>query len=398
MRTAIYPLSADPITFGHIDIIERALKVFDRLVVAIGQNSNKKYLFSLEERAKIAKKVLEKYENLEVIGFDNLLTDLVKQKNIYCIVRGVRNSNDYLNEVNLYQNYLSQEQNLEFINLFSNQHFISSSSVKEVVSLQGDVSKSVPILVKKELENKILEQNIVAITGVIGSGKTFFGEQFLSLNKDFSKKTRVLDVNKKLNQIGLEFGEKFLKEVIKFQFLKKDTNLEKIFEHNCLNHKQVHFFSFDQINQNILQNLNSYPNLYEKFYRVFGKKVFVDKNSIDKQKLSRIVFKNKTKLKELEQILHPQILYIFREKIKGLKGLILVENPLLAEKSLEYLSNNQIIFVKNDQKNQSWRLKKRGWSEKEINSRLKNQLDEKSKLQKIMQKITEENFGNLWIV
>lgn len=394
MKVAIYPLSADPITFGHLDIIKRALKIFDRLIVAIGQNQNKKYLFSLQKRTEIAKEVLKSYKNLEVISFEGLLTDLVLQKNIYCIVRGVRNSKDYLSEVDLYQNYLSQNLDLEFINLFSNQHFISSSSVKEIFSLQGDVSKYVPTLVKKELQNEILEQNIVAITGTIGSGKSFVGKQFLSFNQNPQKEIPILESQKKIKNLKL----------LNQTFFKKATTLNQIFDQAILELKQklknppIHFFDLDKIGHFILKNLDSNLKVLEQLKETFGKEIFLEKSIINKNKLAEIVFKNPKKLTILNSILHPQILYLFRLQIKNLKGLILIEVPLLAEESLEYLSNNQIIFVKNDITNQKNRLLERGWGNEKITERLQNQLSEERKIEEIVKQFEVDNFGSIWLV
>src|SRR6478735_5475633 len=99
MNRAIYAFSGDPITFGHLDIIERAAKIFDELIVAIGVNPSKKYLFTLEERAQMAKAATAHIPNSKVIYFYGLLVDYAYENNISTIIRGLRNSEDFNFEI-----------------------------------------------------------------------------------------------------------------------------------------------------------------------------------------------------------------------------------------------------------------------------------------------------------
>src|SRR6476659_3693204 len=113
MRKAIYAFSGDPITFGHLDIIERAAKVFDELVVAIGVNPAKKYLFTLEERTALAKKATCHIPNIKVVYFKGLLVDYAYENNIQTIIRGLRNSEDFNFELMFHQVGESQKVNID---------------------------------------------------------------------------------------------------------------------------------------------------------------------------------------------------------------------------------------------------------------------------------------------
>ena len=363
MKTAIYPLSADPITNGHLDIIYRATKIFDEVIVAIGNNFSKKYLFDIKDRENITRKVLKSYsfsKNLEILSFDCLLTDLAYQKRINFIVRGFRNSNDYLHELNLYQNYLSQNSNLEFINLFSSKEFISSTAVKEIANLNGEIHTQVPILVKQNLEKKLHKQKFIAVTGEFGSGKSTLIQKIIKQNPD--KKIDWIDFDK-LGHLILKNPN--LKEEI-IQKLDLKWNLKEFLEK-----------SSKSSNQKKTEQKQEY---LETFFR---------------QKLAAEVFTDLTNLKKLTSHLLPLILIEFRKQVKQKSGLILLEIPLLAEQNLEYLASNQIILVKNDSNNRIQNLKKIGYTDLEIEQRLNSQLKYEKKRFEIQKQIKTDNFGKL---
>jgi len=162
---AIFAFSADPITFGHIDIISRAAQVFDQLVVAIGVNSQKQYLLSLEERLRIARFVLAKYDNVTVMHFSGLLVDLAIELEADVIVKGVRNSNDFDYEHTLHRLAQSQVEGIDTHLLFANQSLshISSSAVKAVQFEQGFIHDFVPLFVKNKLELVMSNLQIVGL-------------------------------------------------------------------------------------------------------------------------------------------------------------------------------------------------------------------------------------------
>jgi pantetheine-phosphate adenylyltransferase len=95
MRKAVFPGSFDPITIGHFDIVERAVNLFDKIVIAIGTNANKKYMFNLEQRKKFATEAFSQFKNVEVIAYEGLTVDLCKSENARFILRGLRNPADF---------------------------------------------------------------------------------------------------------------------------------------------------------------------------------------------------------------------------------------------------------------------------------------------------------------
>lgn len=145
MRSVIYPGTFDPVTNGHIDLTERASRLFDRVIVAIASSKRKNPLFSLEERILLAEYSLNHLENVEVCGFDELLVNFAAKKGAHAVVRGLRAVSDFEYEFQL-ANMNRSISNMESIFLTPSEQFsyISSSLVKEIASLDGDVSKFVP--------------------------------------------------------------------------------------------------------------------------------------------------------------------------------------------------------------------------------------------------------------
>jgi len=156
-NTAVYPGTFDPITLGHIDLIERASRIFDNIIVAIAANKNKQPLFSLEERISLAAEVLGKHKNVTVKGFDNLLMQFMKQQNSKIILRGLRVVSDFDYEFQLAGMNRKLDQDVESIFLMpaENYTYISSSFVREIAVLKGDVSQFVPDVVVKALNKKL---------------------------------------------------------------------------------------------------------------------------------------------------------------------------------------------------------------------------------------------------
>lgn len=154
----IYPGSFDPLTLGHIDIINRLSKMFDEVVVAVLINEHKKSVFSLEEREAIIKEQMIKdgIENVSISSFDGLLVNFAKENDIKIVARGLREVTDYEYEKNIAMFNSKLMDGLETIFLLSdpNYSFISSSGVREVAAFKGDVSS----FVSKEVEERIREK------------------------------------------------------------------------------------------------------------------------------------------------------------------------------------------------------------------------------------------------
>ncbi|MDB4661666.1 pantetheine-phosphate adenylyltransferase [Gammaproteobacteria bacterium] len=158
MRVAIYPGSFDPITYGHMDIIERGCGLFDKVVVAIAKSESKNPLFSLEERINLANIIYEDNQKVEVVGFPRKLTvDLAKDYNACAIIRGLRAVSDFEYEFQLATMNRSLAPDIESIFLTPKESliYVSSSLIKEISDLKGDISKFVHPKVEQALKAKL---------------------------------------------------------------------------------------------------------------------------------------------------------------------------------------------------------------------------------------------------
>ena len=155
-RIALYPGTFDPVTFGHIDIMRRALKMFDQVIVAVALNPNKSPFFSLEDRVHFIKEATKNLKNLEIMPFDNLLINLAHSKKASVVIKGLRAISDFEFELQMGLMNRTLDEEIETLFMIPSQEFsfLSSNLVKETASHGGDVSKLVPKIVFKELKEK----------------------------------------------------------------------------------------------------------------------------------------------------------------------------------------------------------------------------------------------------
>ena len=155
-QRAIYPGTFDPMTKGHIDLIERACKLFDEIVIAIAASEAKKPLFTLDERIQIAEKIFESNDKVKVVGFSGLLVDLAKDNDAKILIRGLRVVADFEYEFQLANMNRAMMPELESVFLTPKEQYsyISSSLVKEICKMGGDVSEFVDPISLSELKRK----------------------------------------------------------------------------------------------------------------------------------------------------------------------------------------------------------------------------------------------------
>ena len=158
-RTAVYPGTFDPITNGHTDLVSRAARVFPKVIVAIAESPHKKPFFTLKERISLAENQMKDLENVEVVGFSNLLVEFVQQINANIIVRGLRAVSDFEYEFQLasMNRHLAPKVETMFLTPDEDFSFISSSLVKEIARLDGDVSEFVCEEVQQAMRRRFKE-------------------------------------------------------------------------------------------------------------------------------------------------------------------------------------------------------------------------------------------------
>lgn len=160
MLRAIYPGSFDPVTKGHLDIIERAAAIADELIVGVLQNKAKSPLFSVEERVTMLKEVTKNIKNVKIVPFEGLLIDFAKQMDAKVIVRGLRAITDFEYELQMSQTNRKLNADVETIFLTTNLEYsyLSSTTVKEVASFGGDITQFVPKIVADKITEKMKEK------------------------------------------------------------------------------------------------------------------------------------------------------------------------------------------------------------------------------------------------
>ena len=355
MKTAIYAFSGDPITYGHINIVNRAKEVFDKVIVAIGENPNKKYTFSLREREAMAKKCFSD-PSIEVLSFSNLLIDFAYEQGASVIIKGVRNADDFNYEKVLHSVGQSQQLGIDTHILFADPELahVSSSAVKAIVEHNGDIHKYVPLNVKQKLEETICDQYIIGITGVPGSGKSYIGE--LLTRYPLYSHTGVI--------------------------------------------KPIHNIELDHIGHQILGELMepSYVKLRKDIGKIFGKKVLKDDGFIDRKALGDIVFNDHQLLRNLNKIMAKPILVRLRKELSDKKGIIFVNCALLAEAHMLHICNNNVILVQVEKETQECRLEDRGYTDHQRNKRVFSQYDEEEKRKDINTTIDNDHHGRLWVI
>ena len=339
MSKYLYAFSADPITKGHRNVIERILDAHpnDELIVGIGVNPDKTYMFSLPERKNMVEEYLSDL-NVKIVSFEGMLTDYALENDIKVIYRGIRNSSDIDAELNLFYALRMQESKIEihFIPAHEEMTTVSSSLVKAIVKEYGDVTNLVPIHVKAALEAKILGQYIMCITGEICSGKSY-----------------ILD---KIRNITISRGI------------------------------TTHHLDLDVLGHQILEELTEdlYVNTRLEIANVFGSEVINSDGFINRSILGEIVFSEPSFMETLNNIMEDAMLIrIARTRAKFGEGLILVDGALITEFMWESKFNNNVWLLDTTQSVRMDRLHNRNLTTQQIDRREKCQFTTEQKINQL---------------
>lgn len=364
MSICIIAASYDPITNGHINIIERALGTFDKVVVSIGINPKKNYTFKLDERERLTKKALSRFGDRVIVkSYTGLLADFAYENQIKTIIRGARNSVDFDFERLLADINQGFNLGLETFILFADQKLshISSSAVKELQEHQAkNVIDYVPLAIKEALELRISGQLRVGITGGIGVGKSHIEKKLLDLDHSFRR---------------------------------------NIIDSALPNYPKLYSIDMDEIGRYILK-LSIEPihqSVRETIAEKFGRNLIVD-GFIDVRSLLTLLFDDPrapTFRAEFEKIMAEPIMHLVRKRIINLKGIILISSALFVEQGICGLVNNNFIFVTCPDNVREKRLMKRGYNDIEIKNRLEAQYSPEAKLHFIKKLIREQSCGEV---
>lgn len=160
-RTVIYPGSFDPVTLGHLEVVRRAAKMFDKVIVAVLINSSKKPSFSIEERIELLRDAVDGLDNVEVAGFEGLLAEYCRERKVNAIVKGLRAVSDFEYEFQMAiaNKKLNPELETIFITANADAMYLSSSMVREIGSMGGDISNFVPECVHDRIVERLRKNN-----------------------------------------------------------------------------------------------------------------------------------------------------------------------------------------------------------------------------------------------
>lgn len=158
---AICPGSFDPVTYGHLDIIERAANMFDKVIVVVADNAAKNYCFTPKERVEMIKKCIPNLENVEIEHYSGLLADYAAQHNATAIIKGLRAMSDFEYEFQMALTNKKLNPNVEtlFLTTATQNMYLSSSMVKQIAAMNGDISSFVPEVIKQDIIDRIVQKN-----------------------------------------------------------------------------------------------------------------------------------------------------------------------------------------------------------------------------------------------
>lgn len=350
---AIYAFSGDPITNGHLDIVQRAARTYAQVVVGIGENPQKtgKYLFEREERLALAKMCLGHLPNVECVAFTGLLGEYAYRHGFDVIVRGVRNNSDLEGELVQFAVADSLHPTVDTV-FFPTHHqlsHISSGVVKAIVAEGGDVSDYCHLGVKEALEKRILRRFSLGVAGGIAAGKTVVAKNLVAALGDSVK---------------------------------------------------AEYISLDAIGHYVLSPSDEsiYQDTRDRICRRFGDHMRRDDGSIDRKKLGPLVFADPAVLTDLNRIMHePMLARLYQETRHLQDGVVVLEGAILVESCWSKLVNNNVLLVDAPEETRLERLLQRnGMDREEAMAKITRQMPAAERQAVMTARIEDQGWGRIW--
>ncbi len=355
MKKVIYGWSFDPITYGHEDVIKRALYGFDNLTVGIGVNEKKEasYLFSLQERLYLIREALKDLLNVDVVAYRGMTTHYAYENEYDFMIRWVRNAKDFEEEQNIELAFKRQEQGKKkeidtfYLDARQSMLDLSSSASKTVLSLQGDIRDYVRMIVKQAMEWRLLGQYLAGITGGPWSWKSFTTEMFINFCKENGINWYHLDMDK--------VGHYILW-----------TSQEPV-----------------------------YQTIRHQIIQTFGDKIANEDGSINRKILGDDIFGDPKKRWILDDIMRDPMKHKMNTLMKNQKWFLIYDAALIAEHNTSGIANNNIFLLNVQEKLQIERLQWRWLSSDKIQKMLSSQFTTEHKRKTLMDAIDQDKHGKI---
>lgn len=365
MKSCIYAGSFDCFHKGHSNIVNRALKMFDRVIILVANNPAKKYTFTIDERIAIINSTIPHNDTSEsnsievdVLPNNQLVSDYARSKGISTILKGIRNISDNEYERMLHEVTVAQENGVDTCVLFSNptDAKLSSSAAKELIKYNGDVRDYVSLFAKQQLEIKINQQYIIGVTGTIGCGKSYITQLLLDAYVDQTQ-IKVTHIDMDMIAYDLTYSNKYN-----------------------------------------WQNNNEVMEMRTEVQRMLGYKDPHSFPTIVKSKLQEAVFNDKHFNSDLQNLYKPVMIREIRRQISGKTGMIILNGALLIDCNMQYLCNNNVIVVDTSTEELHNRLFERYKDVKDVVKRMDSQLSNNSKIGNLQNSIVNDNYGKMVII
>jgi len=354
---ALFAGSFDPFHYGHLKIVEKALRTFDELVIGVGVNPSKKYMFDIDERIKMIERTIKRLVltpwRVKVVPFSGLTIHFAYEQDIPFMVKGIRNAKDMEYELGIINAESTQNLDIETEFLWTHGDLakISSSTIKAILKEQGYIHKLVHPYVKQRMEETMHGQYIIGITGIIGAGKSTLANKFVKYGKE----------------LGIEVHNVELDHVV-----------HKMYDGTYPEPR--------------------YKKIREQIIEEFGEDVDDGNGFINRKSLGGIVFGNPEQLEKLNGFISTAISVKICKELYGKKGLILLNSALLAEGDMLGMVNNNVINVYVDEKTQKVRLYDRGLNDEQIERRMNSQHSYEQKAKLITHNIMRHEHGRSFIM